>query len=169
MSARRRARLARLARLALAAAAASLALGTGCASARGTTAVGTPAAASATNDEQDIRDALQASADGWNRADIDAHLAPDADTMTFMTGRGPLRGKEKTREALLRSFWRDGRPLQPLRFESVQVRMLGRDHALVLGRFILEGNAERKETSGWFSLTWARTPDGWQVIHDHSS
>ena len=39
---------------------------------------------------------------------------------------------------------------------------------LMTGRFILSGG-EEAEQSGWFTLVWARTPEGWRVIHDHSS
>lgn len=111
---------------------------------------------------------LTASAAGWNRADMAAHLAIYADSATFMTGDGPIVGKASTRAALERAFWRDGRPKQQLRFERVAVRPLGARHALATGRFTLSGGGEA-DRSGWFSLTWERTPAGWRVLHDHSS
>ena len=51
---------------------------------------------------------------------------------------------------------------------TAQVRPLGPDHALVLGQFRLTGGG-RPDPSGRFSLTWARTPDGWRMLHDHAS
>jgi hypothetical protein len=56
-----------------------------------------------------------------------------------MTARGPLRGRDRTAESLRRAFWAGGRPTQALRFERVEARPLGADHALVTGRFVLAG------------------------------
>ena len=118
--------------------------------------------------EPDIRAMLEESAAAWNRGDLDGHLADNADSITFMTGKGPIIGKQKTADALRRSFFRDGKPVQSLRFEEVTVRSLGAGHALVVGRFVLTGGGE-PERSGWFSTVWERRPEGWRVIHDHSS
>ena len=118
--------------------------------------------------EPEIRAMLDESAAAWNRGDLDGHLADNADSITFMTGRGPIVGKDKTAEILGTSFFRDGKPVQQLRFEQVTVRPLGRRHALVVGRFILSGGGEA-DKSGWFSTIWEQRPEGWRVIHDHSS
>jgi uncharacterized protein (TIGR02246 family) len=119
-------------------------------------------------DDAEVRRKLQSTADAWNRADLAGHVAPYADSAAFMTGRGPMIGRDKIESSLRRGFWRDGRPLQTLRYEHVNVRALGRDHALVTGRFVLTGGG-REDASGWFSLVWERGPQGWQEIHDHSS
>jgi ketosteroid isomerase-like protein len=118
--------------------------------------------------EQEIRKLLDESVTAWNRGDLDGHLADNADSISFMTRRGPIVGKHRTADALRRSFFRDGKPIQQLRFEQVTVRPLGRSHALVVGRFVLEGGGE-PEHSGWFSTVWERQARGWRVIHDHSS
>jgi uncharacterized protein (TIGR02246 family) len=119
-------------------------------------------------DEAEIRRKLQSTADAWNRADLAGHVAPYADSAGFMTGRGPMIGRDKIESSLRRGFWKEGKPVQTLRYEHVNVRALGRDHALVTGRFVLTGGG-RQDASGWFSLVWERGPNGWQEIHDHSS
>jgi ketosteroid isomerase-like protein len=118
--------------------------------------------------EPEIRAMLDESAAAWNRGDLDGHLADNADSITFMTRNGPITGKGRTADALRQSFFRDGTPVQSLRFEQVTVRPLGAGHALVVGRFILTGGGE-EERSGWFSTVWERRSEGWRVIHDHSS
>lgn len=118
--------------------------------------------------EPEIRAMLDESAAAWNRGDLDGHLADNADSISFMTGRGPVVGKHRTAEILRKAFFRDGKPIQSLRFEQVTVRPLGAGHALVVGRFVLSGGGEA-EKSGWFSTIWERWPEGWRVIHDHSS
>ena len=118
--------------------------------------------------EATIPGLLQASADAWNAADLDGHVAIYADSARFMTGNGPATGRDRTRALLEQAFWRDGRPIQQLRFERLAVTPLGAEHALVTGRFILEGGGEA-EKSGWFSTIWAWNGTRWETIHDHSS
>ena len=117
--------------------------------------------------ERTIRAALDSSAVAWNRGDLMGHLADNSDTIRFMTRGGPIIGKAGTAASLERSFFRDGKPMQSLRFEQVGVRMLGHDHALVIGRFILSGG-DKPDTGGWFTTVWAREKDGWRIVHDHS-
>ncbi len=141
---------------------AGLILAAGCAAG----AQGRPAA-SATS-EHEIRAALDSSASAWNRGDLMGHLADNSDTIRFMTRNGPIIGKQGTAASLERSFFRDGKPMQSLRFEQVGVRMLGRDHAMVIGRFILSGGG-KPDAAGWFTTIWAREKAGWRIVHDHSS
>lgn len=115
-----------------------------------------------------IYSAFEASADAWNRGDIDGHVAMYADSTAFMTGQGPQIGRQRTADTLERAFFRDGQPVQQLRFESLAVRRLGPAHALVTGRFILSGGGMDDRT-GWFTTVWAYSEAGWQIIHDHSS
>jgi uncharacterized protein (TIGR02246 family) len=121
-----------------------------------------------TEDEAAIREATRASAEAWNRGDLSGHLAIYVDTVTFMTRNGPRPGVDAIERAFAETYFVDGAPRQNLRFEQVVIRPLGRDAALETGRFVLEGGGE-PEQSGWFTLVWLRTPDGWKAVHDHSS
>jgi ketosteroid isomerase-like protein len=118
--------------------------------------------------EDTIPRLLDESAEAWNRADLDGHVAIYADSARFMTGSGPVTGRHRTRALLEQHFWRDGRPIQQLRFERIEVTPLGAEHALVTGHFVLTGGGE-EEQSGWFSTIWAWNGRRWQTIHDHSS
>lgn len=127
-----------------------------------------PLPASWAADEAAIRTAMRASAEAWNRGDLRGHLAIYVDSVTFMTRNGPRPGVAAVEESFTRSYFRDGRPKQQLRFEQIAVRPLGRDAALETGRFILSGGGE-PEQSGWFTLVWVRTAAGWRAVHDHTS
>jgi ketosteroid isomerase-like protein len=120
------------------------------------------------NPEAEIQALLDESAASWNRGDLDGHLADNADSISFMTRKGPVVGKTRTADILRQHFFKDGKPVQQLRFEQVTIRRLGRGHALVIGHFILYGGGQ-PEQSGWFSTVWERQAAGWRVIHDHSS
>jgi ketosteroid isomerase-like protein len=129
---------------------------------------GTAAAQGPRNTETEIQSSLDESAAAWNRGDLDGHLADNADSISFMTSKGPVVGKHRTAEILRKAFFKDGKPVQQLRFEQVTIRRLGNGHALVVGHFILSGGGQ-PEQSGWFSTIWERQAAGWRVIHDHSS
>jgi len=128
----------------------------------------TPAPSDWATDETLIREAIRASAEAWNRGDLGEHLAIYVDTVTFMTADGPRPGVDAVRESFERTYFRDGRPNQNLGFEQVRVRRLGPDAALATGRFLLSGGGE-PEQSGWFTLVWVRTAEGWRAVHDHTS
>jgi ketosteroid isomerase-like protein len=113
-----------------------------------------------------IKTILQGTADAWNRGDFDGHVAPYDAASTFMI-KGPAP-REKMVEFLRAYYFKDGKPLQSLRYDNVDVRMLGDSHALVTGRFVLSGG-DKPERDGWFTLVWVRRPDGWKILHDHSS
>ena len=118
--------------------------------------------------DEGVRAELQKMADAWNAANLTGHVAPYADSATMMGGRGPIVGRDTIQAALKRSFWRDNKPTQRLRFEQVAVRPLGERHALATGHFILTA-ADGKETGGWFTTVWQLSEGRWRIIHDHSS
>lgn len=127
-----------------------------------------PAPATWSADEAQIRALTRASAEAWNRGDLKGHLSFYVDTVTFMTRTGPRPGVGAVEESFTKAYFRDGRPKQTLSFDQVTVRPLGRDAALETGRFLLSGGGE-PDQSGWFTLVWVRTAEGWRAVHDHSS
>jgi beta-aspartyl-peptidase (threonine type) len=54
-----------------------------------------------------------------------------------------------------------------LDFADLEFCFLGPDAALVLGHWHLK--REKDELGGVFSLVWQRFPEGWRIIHDHTS
>jgi uncharacterized protein (TIGR02246 family) len=117
--------------------------------------------------EDQIRAALDSTAAGWNKGDLSQYLAAYTDNATEMGPNGPEGGREVIEKTMRQGFWKTGRPLQTLRYEHVVVRMLGKDNALVTGQFVLTGGG-RPDRNGWFTTVWARTRQGWRMIHDHS-
>lgn len=110
---------------------------------------------------------MNVSAEDWNRGDLDKFMSIYDTAATFMTSRGPI-GVAATRENYQRVFFKEGKPIQNLRFEDMVVRPLGNDHALLTGKFVLYGNG-LPEKSGVYSLVFVRRASGWKMLHDHSS
>ena len=119
-------------------------------------------------DEADIRRRIDESVLAFNRGDLAGHLAIYDERITFMTKDGPQPGVAPIEKAFREKYFRDGRPIQQLRFEQLAVRQLGPDAALATARWILSGG-DQPELSGWFTLAWQRTRAGWRAVHDHSS
>lgn len=119
------------------------------------------------SDEAQIRAALESTAIGWNEGSLEKYLAVYTPDATEMRGTGPAGGVEAIEETMKKGFWKTGRPLQTLRYESVVVRMLGKQGALVTGNYILTGGGV-PERKGWFTSVWRKTKNGWRMIHDHS-
>jgi ketosteroid isomerase-like protein len=118
---------------------------------------------------QQIVTQLERAASDWNRGDLQGFLsdyAPDSAT-TFMDGRRARHGFDFIRENYARWF-APGARRDSLRFEEIEVRPLGASHALVTARFILERSGA-VTSSGPFTLVMERRPEGWKILHDHSS
>jgi uncharacterized protein (TIGR02246 family) len=120
-----------------------------------------------TKDERAIRAVLDSTAVGWNKGDLSQYLAAYTPYATEMLSTGPAGGVEAIEKTMREGFWKTGRPLQVLRYESVVIRMLGKSNALVTGQYVLSG-ADRPDRKGWFTSVWTKTKNGWRMIHDHS-
>lgn len=112
---------------------------------------------------------FERSAVAWNSGDLAAFMADYArDSLTsFMGARAPVYGWQTIRDRYAPSF-EPGASRDSLRFERFAVRPLSPTLALVTARFILH-RADSVTASGPFTLVMERRPDGWKILHDHTS
>ena len=132
----------------------------------GCTSPDEPAAPAAFDGDTLVR-LLQATTADWNRGDLEGFIAPYDSASTFMSAGGPV-GRDRMYERYRQRYFTGSEPDQQLRFEDVHTRPLGQAHALMTGRYVLTGG-DQPDRSGWFSLVWVHRPDGWKILHDHSS
>jgi ketosteroid isomerase-like protein len=112
---------------------------------------------------------LTRSASDWNRGDLDGFLsdyAPES-TTTFVDGRRSRAGMDFIRGVYAPRF-SSGAARDSLHFEELEARPLSASLAVVTGRFILQRGG-RITASGPFTLVMERRPEGWRILHDHSS
>src|ERR1700747_3071487 len=105
----------------------------------------------------------------WNRADIPAFLESgywNSPELTFAGSDGIVRGYDGLLERY-RKQYPDKKTMGKLEFSDLEIRQLGPEAALVLGRWHLERQSD--EVGGVFSLVFQRFPEGWRIIHDHTS
>ena len=120
----------------------------------------------------DVVDVLQASAVAWNRGDLQGFLDPyENSARTSFAGRsGFIQGFDRLRASYAGGYWASGAPADSLAFEVIEIRPLGAEAALMLGRYRLADRTSGALTStGIFSLVFVHTEEGWKIIHDHTS
>ena len=119
-------------------------------------------------DREAISAVLRAQQSAWNRADVDAFLQGywHSPELTFSGSSGVARGWDGVLARYKKSY--PGRTaMGQLDFSDLEFRFLGRDAAFVLGKWHLQ--REKDELGGVFTLVWERFPDGWKIVHDHTS
>ena len=112
---------------------------------------------------------LDRSAAAWNRGDLEAFLSDYAaeSTTTFVQAGRARKGIDFIRGVYEPRFSGEVRR-DSLHFEAVETRLLSPTLGLVTARFILQRGAE-VTASGPFTLVMERRPEGWKILHDHSS
>lgn len=121
-------------------------------------------------DADDIRKVLSDQEAAWNRGDIDTFVSfyDDVPSITFV-GKTVSRGYKGVLERYKRNY-PDKLHMGTLRFDEIEVRMLGKEYAVLIGKFILtREEAGGGPASGRWTLVARKTPKGWKFIHDHTS
>jgi beta-aspartyl-peptidase (threonine type) len=103
----------------------------------------------------------------WNRQDIEGFMAYywNSEMLTFQSGANRLRGWAFLLERYKKSY--SGESWGTLDFTDLEVNSLGAGYAYVIGRYNLALKDTRRE--GLFTIIFKRFPEGWRIIHDHSS
>jgi ketosteroid isomerase-like protein len=120
------------------------------------------------NDRAAITKILEAQQNNWNQGNVDAFLegywhSPD---LTFSGSGGIARGWDGVL-ARYKKNYPNRAAMGQLDFSGLEFRFLGNDAALVLGHWHLA--RAQGDVGGVFSLVWQRFPEGWRIIHDHTS
>lgn len=132
--------------------------------------VGTTPQTTAVTEGAAIRAVLNSQVAAWNRHDLEAFMAGywHSKDLTFFSGGTATSGWDGALERYRRSYQAAGKEMGVLSFSDLQIEMLGSDSAFVRGRFHLV-MSDGKKPEGLFTLVWRKFPEGWRIIHDHSS
>jgi ketosteroid isomerase-like protein len=119
-------------------------------------------------DRQAIESVLSSQQAAWNRGDIDAFLTGywHSSELTFSGSSGISRGYDGVL-ARYRKSYPDRAAMGHLDFSQLEFHFLSSDAVLVLGHWQLR--REKDAPGGVFSLVLQRFPEGWRIIHDHTS
>ena len=116
----------------------------------------------------EIRALLLAQQEAWNRGDIDGFMNGYArgETTVFVSGDEVTRGWQTVRDRYLKRYG-DRTKMGTLPFSDLEIEQLAADSTIALGRWELKRATDNPR--GRFTLIFRRTPDGWRIVHDHTS
>lgn len=111
---------------------------------------------------------LSNQAEAWNNGDIEDYMQGywKSDSMFFTSGGNIQRGWQATLEKYKKSY-SDREKMGRLKFSDLQVNILSSHSAWVFGRWELVRKDDHP--SGLFTLVMRRFPEGWKIVHDHTS
>lgn len=120
--------------------------------------------------EAAIRKVLDTQVEAWNRHDLEAFMAGywNSPELTFFSGATVSRGWQAAIERYRKNYQAPGTEMGKLEFQDLQIEMLGPKSAFVRGKFLLT-MSNGKQPHGLFTLIFREFPEGWRIIHDHSS
>lgn len=119
-------------------------------------------------DETAIRVVMAAQVAAWNRGDVDGFMNGYARSRTteFVGGDKLTRGWQTVRDRYKKKY-DSPEKMGTLHFSEVKITPLSSDAALVIGRWKLIRKSDKPH--GRFTLLFRRTPQGWRIVHDHTS
>lgn len=117
--------------------------------------------------EGEILDVLTKQKTAWNQGDIESFMKYywRSEDFTFQSGNNRILGWD----ALLARYKKNysGENMGALNFTDIVIKDLSHKSAVVLGRWEVK---QKDETlGGLFTLVLKRMPEGWRIIHDHTS
>ena len=120
-------------------------------------------------DRAAIAAVLDRQAAAWNRGDLAAYMDGYARTpaLVFTSGGNVRRGWQEAFDHYQARYATDPKAMGTLVFQIDSIDPVGADGAVVLGRWDLTGTANAGR--GVLSLVVERRPEGWRIIHDHTS
>jgi beta-aspartyl-peptidase (threonine type) len=117
-----------------------------------------------------VRAVLAAQVEAWNRGDLEGYMggywkSPD---LVFFSNGQETRGWQATLDRYRARYQGAGKQMGKLDFPAMDVVTLGPDAALARGRWRLK-MPDGKELTGMTTVVLRKRPEGWRIVHDHSS
>jgi ketosteroid isomerase-like protein len=117
-----------------------------------------------------IERVLRKQQDAWNHHDLDAFMtgywnSPD---LTFFSGAKENHGWQAAMDRYKATYDSPGHEMGKLDFSDLRIEMLGDNAAFARGSWHLT-MSDGKTPHGIFTLVFRKFPDGWKIVHDHTS
>jgi ketosteroid isomerase-like protein len=120
--------------------------------------------------EQGIKHVLVSQVEAWNHGNLENYMegywrSPD---LTFFSGATVTKGWQPTLERYRQRYQAAGKEMGHLEFQDLDIDLLSRRSAVVTGKWRLT-MSDGKQPHGLFTLIFKRMPEGWRIVHDHTS
>ncbi len=115
-----------------------------------------------------IRAVLDSQSTAWNNGDIDGYMRGywQSDSLLFTSGGNMERGWRAARDKYKQSYSTRAK-MGVLTFSGIEIHLLSGESAWIFGHWMLKRQNDRPH--GVFTLVMRRFPDGWKIVHDHTS
>jgi ketosteroid isomerase-like protein len=115
-----------------------------------------------------IREVIRNQQRDWNRGDLESFMNgyEKGQRLVFTSG-GKIRRGWNEALARYRESYPDRETMGQLEFSDLEITLLGKSAAVVLGRWALKRKQDNPR--GVFTLVLRKAADGWKIIHDHTS
>jgi ketosteroid isomerase-like protein len=120
--------------------------------------------------ESAVERVLRTQQEAWNRHNLDGFMAGywNSPDLTFFSGAKETSGWQGTLDRYKTTYASPGHEMGQLEFSKLRIQMLGPEAAFVRGAWKLT-LPDGKTPHGLFTLIFRKFPDGWKIIHDHTS
>jgi beta-aspartyl-peptidase (threonine type) len=122
------------------------------------------------NEGRAVERVLHKQQEAWNRHDLEGFMADywNSPELTFFSGANEHDGWQATMDRYLATYSSPGHEMGKLEFSGLRVVVLGQDSAFVRGSWKLT-MPDGKTPHGLFTLVFRKLPEGWKIVHDHTS
>jgi ketosteroid isomerase-like protein len=118
----------------------------------------------------EVEQVLRRQQEAWNRHDLEGFMTGywSSPELTFFSGARETRGWKGALDRYRRTYQSEGKEMGKLEFSELRVEALGSDAAFVRGAWHLT-MSDGTTPHGLFTLVFRKFPDGWKIVHDHTS
>ncbi len=123
-----------------------------------------------TPEENEIMQVLDTQVQAWNEGNLELFMQTywNSGELTYFSGNRPHRGWTELLARYRKTYQSKESEMGTLSFTDIEICLLGSDIALARGKWHLERQS-LNDISGLYTLILKKFPDGWKIIHDHSS
>jgi ketosteroid isomerase-like protein len=117
-----------------------------------------------------IEKVLHKQQEAWNKHDLEGFMAGywNSPGLTFFSGAKEYDGWHAAMDRYLAKYGSPGHEMGKLEFSGLRVEVVGQEAAFVRGTWKLT-MADGKKPGGLFTLVFRKFPEGWKIVHDHTS
>jgi beta-aspartyl-peptidase (threonine type) len=120
--------------------------------------------------KQGIKHVLTSQVEAWNHGKLENFMEGywRSPALTFFSGATVTKGWEPTLARYQQRYKSAGKEMGHLEFQDLDIDLLSRRSAVVTGKWKLT-MPDGKTPHGLFTLVFKRMPEGWRIVHDHTS
>jgi ketosteroid isomerase-like protein len=128
------------------------------------------ATATGADSKIEVERVLNAQQEAWNRRDLEGFMTGywNSPELTFFSGAKEQHGWQATLDRYRGMYASPGHEMGKLEFSGLRIERLGADAAFVRGTWQLT-MSDGKTPHGLFTLVFRKFPEGWKIVHDHTS